>query len=136
MIESCIENDDWRLEECVTAHRKSEGPSGNTPEYKRQSIKASRTEYSAVTDHQDCQTRFILTILQRLTLLSLSIILSAGLSLSATHPPEPPLTSTLGPRHVKVVSIRCRIHLLLFCTLDSVLPSLKFLFWQNKTKKK
>lgn len=45
--------------------------------------------------------------------------------LFAAEAPCLPITSTLGPRHVKVVSISCRIHLLHRTLTDSILLSLK-----------
>lgn len=58
--------------------------------------------------------------------------LSITLSLSGPVGYLLPVTSMLGPRRVKVVSISCRIHLL-HCTLtDSILLSLKSF---DKTKK-
>lgn len=81
------------------------------------SMAQNRTEYSPVEDQPHCQTDFILTLLQRLNPLSLSIHSASQWAcwLFAAESPCLPITSTFGPRCVKVVSIPCQIHLLAAC---------------------
>lgn len=90
----------------------------------------NRVGSSAGKDQQYCQSNFIFTLLQRLNLLSLCITASLGGPVGYLLP-KLPITSALGPHHVKVVSISCRILLLHRSLTDSILLSLKPL-WQDK----
>lgn len=60
---------------------------------------------------------------------------SVSQRLFATEAPCLPVTSTLGPRHVKTVPISCRIHLLHRMLTDSILFSLNPFVMTKKVKR-
>lgn len=76
-------------------------------------------------DQQCCQSNFTSALLQRLTLFFYHSVSQWACRLFAAEAPCIHVTFVLGPRHVKVVSASCQIHLLQFTPANSIFLSLK-----------